>query len=56
MKTILFFIIFLSATNYGIKTSACYSSWNGENTYIPFLGCVDEDGQDWGMSWRNPYK
>lgn len=56
MKIAILFTTFLFVTNYGINFSACYSSWAGENTYIPFLGCVDSDGEDWGMSWRNPYK
>jgi hypothetical protein len=56
MRVAIFFITFLFATNYGLNASACYSSWNGENTYVPFLGCVDEDGEDWGINWRNPYR
>ena len=56
MRVAIFFITFLFATNYGINSNVCYKSWAGENTYVPFLGCVDDDGEDWGMSWRNPYR
>jgi len=55
-NALLIFTTLLLCVDYITKSHACHNTWQGDNTYVPFQGCVDEDDEDWGMEWRNPYK
>lgn len=49
-------IVVLSATHVLLHTWACKASWGNDYTYIPFKGCLDPDGDEWQIVWKNPYK